>query len=356
MSDHVPDKTVHVIGGGIIGLSVAWKAALAGWQVQLFDPRPGQGASWVAGGMLAPSSEAWFGEAALFELGQESLSTWPQFASELTSSTKFPVVASSCCIQVAYDSGDISELKGVTAWLAERGRIVQRLSRQQIHETEPLLSQSIRYGATDVAECSVDNRATVDALIRACSQLGVKFVHRVITDLDEIRHGQIVIAAGLGARQLIPWLPIHPVKGEILRLTRRKASVKEARATVRARVHGRQVYIVPRIDGVVVGATSSEQGGDTTVTVQGVQDLLQDACLVMPALADYELSETAAGLRPSTPDALPMIGRIDDRITVATGHGRSGFLLAPLTADLVLSDLERVNNVQRESISPRRFR
>ena len=105
------------------------------------------------------------------------------------------------------------------------------------------------------------------------------------------------------------------------------------RRVIRARVHGRQVYLVPRDDGVVVGATQYEHGRDAAPAVSGVRELLDDACAVLPALDEYELAECAAGLRPMTPDNLPLVQRLDDRTVVAAGHGRSGFLLAPWTAE-----------------------
>jgi glycine oxidase len=104
-------------------------------------------------------------------------------------------------------------------------------------------------------------------------------------------------------------------------------------------VHGRQVYLVPRADGVVVGATQYEHGRDTAPTVTGVRELLDDACTVLPALGEYELVECAAGLRPTTPDNLPVVGRLDERVLVAAGHGRNGFLLAPWTAEKIAAEL-----------------
>jgi glycine oxidase len=111
------------------------------------------------------------------------------------------------------------------------------------------------------------------------------------------------------------------------------------RRVVRARVHGRPLYLVPRDDGVVVGATQYEHGRDTAPSVTGVRELLDDACTVMPCLGEYEVAECAAGLRPMTPDNMPLVGRLDERTLVATGHGRSGFLLAPWTAERIAAEL-----------------
>ena len=150
----------------------------------------------------------------------------------------------------------------------------------------------------------------------------------------------MVIANGIDAPALWPGLPIRPVKGEVLRLRWRRGCMPVPQRVIRARVHGRQVYLVPRADGVVVGATQYEHGRDTAPAVTGVRELLDDACAVMPALGEYEFAECAAGLRPMTPDELPIVGRLDERTLVAAGHGRYGFLLAPWTAERIVAELK----------------
>lgn len=105
-------------------------------------------------------------------------------------------------------------------------------------------------------------------------------------------------------------------------------------------MHGRPLYLVPRADGVVIGATQYEHGRDTAPAVSGVRDLLEDACTVMPGLGDYEFAEAAAGLRPMTPDNLPVVGRLDATTLAATGLGRNGFLLAPWAAQRIAEELE----------------
>ena len=117
----------------------------------------------------------------------------------------------------------------------------------------------------------------------------------------------VVIANGIDAPALWPGLPVRPVKGEVLRLRWRRGCMPVPQRVIRARVHGRQVYLVPRADGVVVGATQYEHGRDTAPAVTGVRELLDDACAVVPALGEYELAECAAGLRPMTPDNLPLV-------------------------------------------------
>jgi glycine oxidase len=186
-------------------------------------------------------------------------------------------------------------------------------------------------------ELAVDNRRLVEALETACTALGVQWAAPV-ADLTEVS-GLRVIANGIDAPALWPGLQVRPVKGEVLRLRWRKGCMPVPDRVIRARVHGRQVYLVPRPDGVVVGATQYEHGRDTAPVVTGVRDLLDDACAVLPALGEYELAECAAGLRPMTPDGLPIVGRLDERTLVATGHGRNGFLLAPWTAERIAAEL-----------------
>ncbi|MET0191517.1 MAG: FAD-dependent oxidoreductase, partial [Pseudonocardia sediminis] len=134
---------------------------------------------------------------------------------------------------------------------------------------------------------------------------------------------------------------VRPVKGEILRLTRRAGALPPPARTVRALVDGRPVYAVPRDapghGDLVVGATTSENGFDTDVTVGGVRDLLRDAERILPGIAEYALTESAAGLRPGSRDNLPLIGTTGPQgLVVATGHGRNGMLLAPVTAAAVV--------------------
>jgi glycine oxidase len=189
-------------------------------------------------------------------------------------------------------------------------------------------------------ELAVDNRAVVDALAAHCTRLGVQWAPPV-DDLAAVDDVDLrVLANGVDAPTLWPGLPIRPVKGEVLRLRWRRGCMPAPRRVIRARVHGRQVYLVPRADGVVVGATQYEHGRDTAPAVSGVRDLLDDACTVMPALGEYEFAECAAGLRPMTPDGLPLVERLDERTLVAAGHGRNGFLLAPWTAERVAAELQ----------------
>jgi glycine oxidase len=235
-------------------------------------------------------------------------------------------------------------LKTVGEWLAAQGHPVTLTSNAR--DIEPLLAQGIRHGFRAETELAVDNRAVVDGLAAHCERLGVQWAPPA-TDLASLDADVRVIANGIDAPTLWPGLPVRPVKGEVLRLRWRQGCMPVPQRVIRARVHGRQVYLVPRPDGVVVGATQYEHGRDTAPAVTGVRELLDDACAVVPALGEYEFAECAAGLRPMTPDNLPLVGRLDDRTLVATGHGRSGFLLAPWTAEQIAAELKVAVGVAR---------
>ena len=166
---------------------------------------------------------------------------------------------------------------------------------------------------------------------------------------------QVVLAAGAQSAALWPTLPVRPVKGEILRLRRRPSAAPPPSRTVRGTVHGRAIYLVPRGDGLVVGATQYESGQDTQVTVAGVRDLIAYAERLMPSIGEYELYETAAGLRPMSPDGLPLIGRLSPRLIAATGHGRNGILLAPITADAVAALVSGETLPEAKAADPQRF-
>jgi len=328
--------TLAVIGGGVIGLSVARRAALDGWTVQVHrtDER---GASWVAGGMLAPHSEGWPGEERLLRLGLASLALWNQEGhGSFLDGLPADVVTARESLVVAVDRADAADLKTVGEWLAAQGHPVTLTNAAR--DVEPLLAQGIRHGFRAETELAVDNRAVVDALAAHCERLGVQWAPPV-AELSAVRADVTVIANGIDAPALWPGLPIRPVKGEVLRLRWRRGCMPVPQRVIRARVHGRQVYLVPRADGVVVGATQYEHGRDTAPAVTGVRELLDDACAVVPALGEYELAECAAGLRPMTPDGLPIVERLDERTLVAAGHGRNGFLLAPWTAERIAAEL-----------------
>ncbi|WP_181772249.1 glycine oxidase ThiO [Amycolatopsis pittospori] len=332
-------RELSVVGGGVIGLSVAWRAAVRGHHVTVYDPEPGRGASWLAGGMLAPVTEAWPGEEDVLTLGEASLRRWPDFARDLAEEGVDPGLSPHGTLVVALDSADAGNLEMLAAYLAELGRDVERLTGREVRRTEAGVSGSVRSGLLVPGDLAVDNRRLLHALRHACGEHAVDFRHETVTDLEGLE-GDVVLAAGAWTGRLHPALAdaVRPLKGEILRLRPRRGCLPPPRRTVRAMVEGRPIYLVPREDGeVVLGATQYEAGFDETVTARGVRELLEGAERVLPGIAEYELVETAAGLRAASVDTMPFIGELGEGVFAATGHHRNGLLMAPVTADAAVA-------------------
>jgi glycine oxidase len=340
---------IAVVGGGVIGLSVAWRLAAAGHRVVVIDPAPATGASWVAGGMLAPIAEAWPGEEGLLTIGLASLAEWPKFAKDLHAVAADPGLRTDGTVVVAVDAADAAQLEILAGHLASLGRTVEPLTTQRLRRLEPSMGPGVRSGLLVSGDLAVDNRELLRALIKAARRSGVEFATATasavrpgeveLPDGSTVECELVVICAGAWSGRLHPTLGslIRPVKGEILRLRARPGTLPPPRRTVRGLVESRPVYLVPRAGGeLVLGATQYEAGFDTEVTVRGVRDLLADAERVLPGLGEYALIECAAGLRAGSRDNLPLIGWLEPGVLVATGHHRNGFLLAPITAGAVL--------------------
>jgi len=359
-----PHCDVLIIGGGVIGLAIAWRAAQRGLRVSLADPEPGRGASHAAAGMLTPVSEAAYAERALFGLGQQSLDRYPAFAAELTAATGGPTgFRQDGTLQVAFDHDDLAVLDEIAILRESFGVASQRLSARDCRAAEPMLDPSVRGGLLVPDDASVDPRLLSAALLAAARQAGVTVIGRPATgilsaagraagaalaDGSTVRADWVVLAAGWQSALLrgLPdgmALPVRPVKGQILRLRPTPATQRAGfppgllARTVRGIVHGSSVYLVPRDSGeLVIGATQEELGSDTLVTAGGVWELLRDARTLVPGISEFELAEAVAGLRPGTPDNAPILGPAQlPGLVLATGHFRSGVLLAPVTADII---------------------
>ncbi|WEO97943.1 glycine oxidase ThiO [Streptomyces sp. FXJ1.172] len=356
MSSRTSD--VLVIGGGIIGLVTAWRAAQRGLATAVVDPEPGGGAAQVAAGMLAAVTELHYGEETLLTLNLESARRYPLFAAELTDLTGHDLGYRRCgTLQVALDADDRAGLRELHALQRRCGLESEWLSGRECRRLEPMLSPVVRGGLRVDGDHQIDPRRLAAALVVACERAGVVF-HRawakrldvvrgraagvVLADGTELRAGQTVLAAGsLSGRlagvpeALVP--PVRPVKGQVLRLAVPGAYAPFLSRTVRAIVRGCHVYLVPRENGeLVVGATSEELGWDTTVTAGGVYELLRDAHELVPGITELPLTETRAGLRPGSPDNAPLLGPSGlDGLLLATGHHRNGVLLTPVTGDVL---------------------
>jgi len=359
---HRPSPDAVVVGGGVIGLGIAWRAALAGMAVTVVDEAPGRGASWAAAGMLAPVTEVHYGERPLLALNLAAAARWPTFAAEVEEASGLPVgYRPGGTLAVARDADDNAALEDLYQFQLRCGLEVERLRSRECRQLEPGLAPSIRGGILAAGDHQVDNRALVEALLVACQRAGVRMVRGRVAELavqadrvtgvllagggpvpspadgETLAAGVVVLAAGCWsgglrglAAEALP--PVRPVKGQLLYL-RGPADQPLCSRNVR----GLEVYVVPRGDGrVVVGATVAEQGFDTTVTAGAVHDLLRAALELLPDVAELELAETVVGLRPGSPDNAPMLGPAGpDGLVVATGHYRNGILLTPVTADAI---------------------
>jgi len=334
---------VVVVGGGPIGLAIAWRCAQRGLAVTVHDPRPGSGASYAAAGMLAPVGESSFGEQALTGLLLDSAARWPAFAADLTTVTGVDLgYRPEGTLVVALTADDLAEAARLVSYQAGLGLPIRSLRGSELRRREPLLSARVRGGGYAPGDHQVDPRRLVEALRVACRATGVRLVEAEVVALSELPPaGVVVVAAGCGSRALTG-LPVRPVKGQILRLRAPDGEPPGFSHVIRGYADGRHVYLVPRTTGeVVVGATMEERV-DGAVTAGGVLDLLRAATDLVPELAEYELAEACVRHRPGTPDNAPILGRLPappgaPPVYVATGHHRHGIVLTPLTAD-VLAD------------------
>jgi glycine oxidase len=368
MSAHSEAVDVAVVGGGVIGLSIAWRAAQQGQRVLVADRQPGRGATHAAAGMLTPIAEAAYAEREIFGLGQESLRRYPGFVADLQAATGLPTgFRQAGTLQVAYDADDHAVLTETRLLQESFGVHLQQLTARECRAAEPMLDPSVRGGLLAPDDGSIDPRLLAAALLQAAQGAGARLVPQHVSEIictagradgvrladgSVVRAPWTVLAAGWESAAL-PGLPaglappVRPVKGQIIRL--RTTAVTDAaglppgllQRTVRGIVRGSSVYLVPRESGeLVVGATQEELGPDTTVTAGGVWELLRDARTLVPGITELEVADIVAGLRPGTPDNAPVIGPSElPGLVLATGHFRAGVLLAPVTADTMAAFL-----------------
>ena len=327
---------VRVLGAGIVGLSVADELTRRGHHVAVVDPAPGSGASYAAAGMLSPAGEAWYGEEDLTRLCLSSLALWPEFAARLG----VPVHTRGTLL-VGADAGDVQQVERQLSVLDLAGVSYERLGRRKLLGHEPGLGR-VAGGAFLAEDHSVDPRAVVAALLGRVP---------TVAGVDDADADVTVIATGANLPAPYSSL-IRPVRGDVVRVR----TQERVERTVRAWVHGEQVYVVPRTDTdeVVIGATSEERDGPLLPTVEGVWRLLDSARRGVPALDRAGVVEVTSRDRPGTADNLPLIGPTGEPgVVLAAGAYRNGVLLAPLVARLVADHIE--TGTVEPAVDPRRF-
>ena len=348
---------VVIVGGGVIGLAVAWRAAQRGLRTVVLERgEPGGGASRVAAGMLAPTGEASFGEDALLRLNLASAARYPAFVEELREASGHAVSILECgTLMVARDRDEAEALERELAFRAEHALPAERLLPTPARRAEPALAPTLRLAVELPHDHAIDPRALCAALAAAARGAGVELRGGAeVTGLTlagdrvagvelaggaRVAAGQVVVAAGAWSSALVPaaaHVPVRPVKGQILRL--RDPAGPGLLARVIRMATG---YLVPRGDGrYVLGASVEERGFDPHVTAGAVFELLRDATELVPGVAELAIEETSVGYRPGTPDNAPVLGPgALAGLQWATGHYRHGVLLAPITAELLAASL-----------------
>ncbi|WP_411373793.1 glycine oxidase ThiO [Arthrobacter sp. MPF02] len=405
---------VAVIGGGVIGHAIAWEAQRSGRSVVLIDDAPGSGASWAAAGMLAPVSELHYQEEDLLDLMLASSARWPGFAADVAAASGASTgYLTTPTLAVGADAADRTALMDLRTVQQANNLAVEPLTVREARRREPLLSPAIACALDTPADHQVDPRLLVSSLRQALAGHSMRSGRQAPVDgaVDgyavadrassllwegntvagvrlarggTVLAGETVVANGLGAASLASLpeglhLPLRPVHGDILRLAVPRQLRPLVTSTIRGLVRGVPVYIVPREDGtVVIGATQREgalgaagslpeaeaRPAAGAVSAGGVYQLLRDAQVLVPAVAELQLLECTARARPGTPDNAPLLGRVPGAeagpghvpgLIIATGFFRHGVLLAPAAAAICRDLMDNVTDSRWDPFNPGRF-
>jgi glycine oxidase len=361
---------VIIIGGGVIGASIAFELAAAKLDVVLLDrQQPGREASWAAAGMLSPGPDS-PDALPLVPLAKESMRLYPEFIASIEEiSGKTTAFARKGVIEVFTAPFDESERDKMVAQYHALGLAVEPVAIDAARKAEPALGPAALAAAWLPQEATVDPRMLMDALLTAASNRGVKIhadfpVNSIMLDGNRctgVSTGEknisakcIVIAAGCFSGA-IDWLgryaPTRPIRGQLLALESKSVPVGRT-------LRSHKAYLVPRPNGrIIAGSTLEDAGFERHVTPAGVRKILDGVLELAPALANAQLVDAWSGLRPGTPDNLPVLGPTDIRgLYIATGHYRNGILLAPATAKLLSRwILSGKPEFDAEQFSPLRF-
>jgi glycine oxidase len=336
----VTRRDVAIVGGGLLGRCLAWRASKAGARVVLYDAagRRGEGsAAWVAGGMIAPTFEALEAGAQVSSqiesMGMRSLALWPQWLAEL-SMPVFYRDGGTLMVWHREDAGEAIRAERTYASRRLEGHI-ERIEGVRVGELEPALGRRLSEALYIADEAQVDNRALLQAIAYALEEDKVEcHWETFVADGDYPDAGIVVDCRGMGARHA--WPKLRGVRGEIVRLLAPEIELHHMLRLLHPR---HPVYIIPRREGrLVVGATSIESDDPSPVSVRGALELLTSAFSVLPALAEARILEFNTQVRPALPDNAPAIRFDRKRETLhINGLYRHGFLLTPAIVEEVLA-------------------
>lgn len=369
---------VAIIGGGVIGASIAFELAEEKLTTIVLDSQqPGREASWAAAGMLSPAPHV-PEDAPLTPLGNESLRQYPEFVGRIEEMSGLTTdFARKGSLEIFFEEHGESERNRVIKENRRLGIPCEPISLGTARELEPLLSAAASAAMWLAEEASVDPRLLMEALLAAIRRRGIEirsnfpvtglsiegnYCRGVVAGGEKIAAGHVVVAAGAFCSKiaqgnaeasdiLARYACTHPVRGQMLAL-------QPAGLKLRRILRSKGGYMVPRRDGrIVAGSTLEHVGFEKQVTAEGLSQILEGATELVPELAGAELVETWAGLRPGSPDGLPIIGPTDiEGLLIATGHYRNGILLAPVTARLIREWITRGKTTfETDRFSPMRF-
>ncbi|MCS6783589.1 MAG: glycine oxidase ThiO [Candidatus Caldarchaeum sp.] len=372
---------IAVVGGGLIGLSVAWYLRQRGFDVVVYEKNSaGRGASWASAGMLAPNLEAEPGEENLVKLLLESLKMWPAFAQSLEKQSGIDVgYRTEGTLSVALNRDDVQRLRFQHRFMKELGLDVEFIDGETVLEQEPFINRNVQAALHSRSDHQVDARQAVEAVKKVFMDSGGVLKERCGVAKVVVEDGMVVgvfscegfrsfenvvLAAGPWSRHVdgLPEQerpPVRPVKGQMI-------AVRDTGTTplVQHVVWGPQrpwgpCYIVPKRGGrILLGTTVEEKGFDVSVTAGGLMNILRGCWEVLPALSELPVEEVWAGLRPGSPDDAPIIGPSSTKgLFIATGHFRNGILLAPFTAKAAADYMEtgKLDDLAKP-FSPQRFK
>ena len=360
-----------IAGGGVIGGAIALELSRAGLHVAVVDrQQPGQEASWASAGIISPAPE----NPAMIvtvPLAKASVALYPEFVAQVEEiSGKSVGWRPKGTLEALFSHDTKAELSTIIALHHGLGLKAEPLRAEDARELEPALSEEVEAAVLRPQESSVDNRALTEAVLEAAKRSGAEIFSRLAAKAiwreggrcaglllhnEKIEAKWTIIAAGCFSAAIegvAAYAPVRPAKGQMAALRAEDVAIERV-------LWSEKIYLVPRNDGrILAGATVEHVGFDKRTTAGGIAKVLSAAIELAPDLANAQIEETWAGLRPDSPDHLPILGPTDlDGLLIATGHFRSGILLTPITARLIREwIIEQRVSVEWERFSPLRFR